>query len=223
MNGLISGNNSGNIDEDSIYVEDSELGTSPNGNNAERIDMIDGDTPAATFVATTSDWVATATLESHDTSIVGGILSHDLTDYSTGYLPAGGDDLSGGNANQYVTFWFRRTPVSKFDIQITGTVAGCWIKLPNVSDSVSSANGWWDMTTAYAGSGLPGDIGAGNGSNGVSLGGVVPTGSLISDQRHTCTFGTGSSSTATNNNILIRFKLTSGQSITSLSFRGASN
>jgi len=227
INGLIPGHNSGNIDEDSIYIDDSELGTSPNGNNAERINTLDGDNPAETFAGTSSDWVASATLDAHDAAIVGGLLSNNTTNYSTGYLPAGGDNLSGQNANQYVAFWFSRTPVSKFDIQITAPngVAGCWVELAGVSDTYTvSTNGWWDMSIAYGGSGNPGDTGLNNnGSLGVSLGTVMPLNTSISNQRYTCTFGGLSSSTATNNNIIVRFKLTSGQSITSLSFRGASN
>ena len=220
MNGTVSGHNSGNIDEDNIYIDNSELGTSPVSINAQRIDMISGDTPNASFTGTTTNWDPSILLDNHDAAIVGGKLSHDVTNYSTGYLPVGGSNLSSHNANQYITFWFRRTPVSKFDIQITGEIAGCWIKLPNVSDSTSSENGWWDMSSAYLGSGLPGDSGGGNGSNGVAVGGTIPINSSINNQRYTCTFGTGSSSDATNNNILIRFKLTNGQEITSLSFRG---
>jgi len=79
------------------------------------------------------------------------------------------------------------------------------------------------MTVAYGGSGTPGTQGGANGSNGVALSGTIPTGSAISNQRYTCTFGDQSSSSATYNNIIVRFKLTSGQSITALSFRGASN
>ena len=213
------------VDEDNVYVDDSELGTSPVSTNAQRIETATGDTPAETFIATTTDWVANAALDTWDAAIVGGVLSHDVTDYSTGYLPAGGSDLSGQDASQYVAFWFRRTPVSKFDIQLTAPsgVAGCWVELAGVSETYATTNVWWDMTIAYGGAGTPGTQGGANGSNGVALSGTIPTGTAISNQRYTCTFGDQSSSTATNNNIIVRFKLTSGQSITSLSFRGASN
>jgi hypothetical protein len=217
---VMRGSAGSRIDENEITV--SGLGSSPVSTDAGRIDMGDGDTPNESFTGTSTDWDSSAALDLWDAAVVGGLLTHDVVDYSSDYLPVGAD-LSGQNADQYVTFWFRRTPVSKFDIQITGEITGCWIKLPGVSDSVSSENGWWDMTVSYAGSGLPGDLPGGNGSNGVALGGTIPTGSSISNQRFTCTFGTGSSSGATNNNILIRFKVTSGDDISALTFREASN
>ena len=58
----------------------------------------------------------TGTLEVYDSTVVADVLSHDETDYSSGYLPVG-PDLSGGtrNGTQYFTFKFIRTSVSKFD------------------------------------------------------------------------------------------------------------
>jgi len=78
------------------------------------------------------------------------------------------------------------------------------------------------MTTAYAGSGAPGAsiAGGGNGSNGCALGGIVQINSS-GTQRRTCTFGTVSSSSTATKEIVIRIKLTSGQSITSLSILGS--
>jgi hypothetical protein len=217
---VMRGSSGSRIDENDIPV--SGLGTSPVSTNAGRIDMGDGETPNESFTATTTDWVSSAALDSHDAAVVGGELTHDTTDYSSGYLPVG-VDLSSQNASQYITIWFRRDAVSKFDIQITGQVSGCWIKLPGVSDALSSENGWWNMTIPYAGSGKPGDIGDGNGSNGVALAGSIPIGSSISDERYTCTFGIESSSNSTNNNILVRFKLVSGDFVSALSFKEASN
>jgi hypothetical protein len=222
MNGTTESHGGNFVDEDNIYVDDSELGTSPVATNAQRIDTGTGDTPADDFTGTSTDWSAVAILETHDASIVAGVCSHDETNYSTGYLPAGGDDLSSGRSGaQYVAFWFRRTPVSQFDIQITGTVDGCWVELAGESNTYATTNGWWDMTLVYQGTGIPGTQGGANGNNGCAVGTAMPTGSAISNTRYTCTFGQGvSSSTATNNNIIVRFKLTSGQSITALSFRG---
>jgi hypothetical protein len=79
------------------------------------------------------------------------------------------------------------------------------------------------MTLPYAGSGIPGTAGAtASGTLGAAVGGAIPTNTAISD-RYTCTFGTESSSNATDNTILIRFKLTSGQDVSFIRFREASN
>jgi hypothetical protein len=197
------------IDEDNILVN-GELGSSPVSANAARIVMIDGDTPNATFTGTTTDWNASA-IDAHDAVVVGGVLKHDTTNYSTGYLPSG-PDYSSKNANQYITFMFRRTPVSKFDISITGTIAGCWVKLPGVTNATYTANNEWrNLNLAY-----------GNGY-GCALGAVIPVGTAISSGRYTCTFGLDSSANSTNNIVLVRLKLTTGQKVTALSFRGASN
>jgi hypothetical protein len=128
-------------------------------------------------------------------------------------LPAGPNRTAFG-ATQYVTFFMRRTAVSKFDISVTGTYSGMWVKLPTLSDLyTASANGWYSMSTIYGGSGKPGDQAGANGSLGVALGSVASgTGTW------TCTFGTLSSTDSANNIIMVRFKLTAGQSITALSF-----
>ena len=65
------------------------------------------------------------------------------------------------------------------------------------------------MFDAYSGSGTPN-----NSDNGCASGGVM-TGSSGTFK---CVFGEQSSSNDTANRILIRFKLTSGQSITTLRF-----
>jgi hypothetical protein len=90
---------------------------------------------------------------------------------------------------------------------------------------VDSLNGWVNMSTAYAGSGAPGaNTGAGgNGSDGCSLGGTVTTGSSVSNESTTATFGTVSSSSTATNEIYVRIKLTSGQSVSALSLESASN
>ena len=65
------------------------------------------------------------------------------------------------------------------------------------------------MFVAYKGSGVPTTSEPGCAS-GLVMNGTSGT--------FTCVFGTESSSNDTNNRILIRFKMTSGQSITALSF-----
>jgi len=157
-----------------------------------------------------------------DATIVAGVLKHDITNYSTGYLPVGPNLSTGRSGSQYFTFKFIRTSVSKFDIQFSGTIAGLWVALPgSIIDSKSTIGGWLDMSVAYAGSGIPGVLG--NGSNGCALGGIVTLNSLVSSHRKTCTFGTVSSSDTTLNEIYVRIKLTTGQTVTALSLQTASN
>ena len=165
-----------------------------------------------------------STLETYDSTVVANILKHDQTDYSTGYLPAGPNLSSGRTGSQYFTFKIIRTSVSKFDVKWSGTIAGLWVALPgSVIDSTSSANGWIDMSIAYAGAGIPGANSPGNGSNGCALGGVAPLNSSQTNKSVTATFGTVSSSSTATNEIYIRIKLTSGQSVTALSLQTASN
>jgi hypothetical protein len=169
-----------------------------------------------------------STLETYDATVVGsgsaGVLKHDQTNYSTGYLPAGPNLSAGRTGTQYFTIKFVRTNVSKFDITYAGNVAGMWVALPgSVIDSSSSANGWISMTTAYAGAGYPGVNSPGNGSNGCALGGVVVPNVNTASTNKTCTFGTVSSSSTATNEIYVRIALTSGQSVTGLSLNAASN
>jgi len=165
-----------------------------------------------------------STLQTYDSTVVANILKHDQTNYSTGYLPSGPNLSSGRTTAQYFTFKIIRTSVSKFDVKWSGTIAGLWVALPgSVIDSTSSANGWIDMSIAYAGAGIPGANSPGNGSNGCALGGVAPLNSSQTNKSVTATFGTVSSSSTATNEIYIRIKLTSGQSVTALSLQTASN
>ena len=165
-----------------------------------------------------------STLQTYDSTIVANILKHDQTNYSTGYLPAGPDLSAGRSGSQYFTFKIIRTSVSKFDVKWTGNIAGLWVALPGSTiDSTSSANGWIDMSIAYAGAGIPGVNSPGNGSDGCALGGIAPLNSTQTNKSVTATFGTVSSSSTATNEIYIRVKLTSGQSVTALSLQTASN
>ena len=189
-----------------------------------------GNTPAfsASAVAFNSE---TSVLHTYDATVVGsgssGVLKHDITNYSVGYMPAGPDlsDLSAGRTlTQYFTFKFVRTATSKFDIKYTGTIAGMWVALPgSVTDSTSTENGWLDMSIPYAGAGVPGAGTGGNASNGCSLGGSVILNSPVTNSNKTCTFGTVSSSSTATNEIYIRIALTTSQTVTALSLQTASN
>ncbi len=181
------------------------------------------DTPAFTANATAFN-SQSSTLETYDATVVADTLKHDQTNYSTGYLPVGPDLSSGRGGSQYFTFKVVRTSVSKFDVKWTGTLAGLWVALPGSTiDSTSGLNGWLDMSVAYAGAGVPGSLAGGNGSDGCSLGGIAPLNSAQTNKSVTATFGTVSSSSTATNEIYIRIKLTSGQSITALSLESASN
>ena len=74
--------------------------------------------------------------------------------------------------------------------------------------------------TAYAGSGIPGsDTGqGGNGSNGCAStsGDIIATSTSLSGN-YTMTLGEENMTNATDNTVLIRIALTSGQTITNLS------
>lgn len=194
------------IDELSVTV--TGLGSLPNASNAVSVVLGGGDTPAGSPTA----WTSSTAINTYDATVVGGVLKHDQTDY-TSYLPAGPNLSVGRSAAQYRTFSFKRASRSTFKVVVTGTYAGCWIKLPGVSDATPNApNGWWNGFQAYDGAGVPGE--AGDTNAGCALGTVMSGASGT----FTLTFGTESSTNATGNEILIRFKLNAGQQITALSF-----
>ena len=164
----------------------------------------------------------TGTFYTTDATVVANLLKFDQTNYSSGYLPAG-PNLSAQGASQYFTFKFQRTTVSKFNIAYTGSLAGLWIALPGVTDTYASpTHGWLNMAVAYGGAGVPGTGSGGNGSVGCAVGGTA-TLNTSSSYNLTATFGTVSSSASTNNEIYVRIKLTSGQSISALSIGTPTN
>ena len=151
-----------------------------------------------------------------------GTIKHFTTDLSSGYLPAGPDLNTGRSGAQYYTFAFRRTTMANFNLTMSGKVSGMFIAAPGTAiDSASSLNGWLDCSTTYGGSGVPGaDTGnGGNGSNGCAFnsGDRVVDNTTYSNQEFTFTLGTENATNATGNNILVRIKLESGDSITALS------
>ena len=192
------------IDEDNISV--SSLGSG--SGNAYRVGDLTGDNPASDQ----QSWVATNTPDAHEAIIVGGVLKHDRTDYSTGYKPVG-PDLSSRNVDpQYAEFEIKRSGVSQFTIAYSGSCSGCWVTMPNNTawnTSLSGTNGWADMFQSYRGSGVPTTA-----EPGCSSGGVMDN----NGGSFTCVFGTESSSNDSENSILVRWKLAEGQSITSMSF-----
>jgi hypothetical protein len=155
--------------------------------------------------------------------IVGGVLRHDIGDYSTGYLPVGLNYSGKKIDSQYVDFVISEPSKSNITINIDGTYSGIWIGLEGYSDDVaicpnSTSFTWWDGFVAYNGSGLPGRAGASEGC----ADGILPTGTSGS---YTMTFGTANTSknsngtdAVTTKNIFVRLKLAAGESITSLTF-----
>ena len=191
------------VDEDNILV--SSLGTG--SGNAIRVNAgATGDTP--TPVSTTFNSSATPAV--YEAIVRGGTLRHDVTNY-TSYLPVGLNLSSGRSGTQYFQMLITRAAVSEFKIVVTGSYAGCFVCLPENSTwttGLSNTNGWADMFDAYSGAGNPN-----NADNGCAFGTVMSGGTGT----FTCVFGEESSSNG-NNKILVRFKLTSGQSITNVRF-----
>lgn len=194
------------IDEDNILV--SSVGTG--SGNAKRVNAgATGDNPSPVFTSFT----ASNTAATYESVVRGAVLRHDVTDYSNGsWLPAGPDYSSGRTGAQYFQMDFIRSQVSEFRIVVTGSYAGCWVCMPNNStwtSSLSGTNGWADMFQAYRGAGVPTSAEPGCSSGGAMNG---------NSGTFTCVFGTESSSNDSNNRILIRWRLNSGQSITAMSF-----
>ena len=149
-------------------------------------------------------------------------IKHYDTDLSSNYLPVGPDLATGRSGAQYFTFAFRRTTMSNFDITLTGTVSGVWVAAPGTDiDSTSGLNGWVHAGTTYGGAGTPGsNTGAGgNGSDGCAFtsGDRIIDGTSYSNDTFTMTLGDQNATNSTGNNILVRIKLESGDSLTALS------
>lgn len=208
------------IEETSIPVNSVGSGS---GNAARIVNPGGSDTPAYTASAALFN-SQTSTLHTYDATVVAAVVKHDQTNYSSGYLPIGPNLSAGRSGSQYFTFKFTRSVVSKFDVKYSGTIAGIWIALPGSAiDSTSTLNGWLSLSNAYNGAGVPGAGAGGNGSNGCAVGGVALLNGLLSNKRVTATFGTVSSSSTSTNEIYVRIKLTSGQTLTALSIEAATN
>lgn len=198
------------LDEGSIFFNSAVGGaTTPAGYRVPN----PGSTDTPVFTAGQTAFNSqSGTVQTYDAKVVGNILKHDVTNYATGYLPAG-PNYSGHGASQYFTFVFVRTGVSKFSITYTTStgVAGMWVAMPGTggtSGTTSTLNKWLSMAID-------------NGSaDGAALGGNFSPAATGTNTVN-ASFGTLSSSNATNNEIWVRIKLTANQSITAL-YLGAS-
>ena len=197
-----------NVDEDAIECTVGSL----TGGSATRVPAVSGaDNPSQSGASYSWGGGSAGSIDTYEAAVRGGDLRHDQTDYSTGYLPVGPDYSSGRDGSQYFQFQFIQSSISEFKISYTGSLAGCWVCMPDNSTwttSLSGTNGWADMFQAYKGSGVPTTA-----EPGCSSGGVMDT----NGGTFTCVFGTESSSNDSNNRVLIRFKLTSGNSISDIS------
>jgi hypothetical protein len=151
-----------------------------------------------------------------------GTLSHFTTDLSSGILPAGPDLDTGRSGAQYFTFAFRRTAMANFTVRMSGKVSGFFIAAPATDiDDASGLNGWLDAGTTYGGAGTPGsDTGnGGNGSNGCAFtsGDRIIDGTTYSNDTFTLTLGDQNGTNSFGNQVLVRIKLESGDSVTALS------
>jgi|APSaa5957512535_1039671.scaffolds.fasta_scaffold00062_48 hypothetical protein len=222
------------IVEQTIVVADA-LGNGTHTDDGKRVFNFSAattDNPAV--VSATNYYTSSLYSESADPGVSGtkeatirlGVMKYDVTNYSSGYLPVG-PDRSGDTGAQYYTFAFRRQVVSNFDLNITSAgIAGLWIAAPGTDiDDASGLNGWIDASTTYGGSGVPGsDTGnGGNGSDGCAFtsGDRIAASTALSGG-YTMTLGSENMSNATANVVLVRIKLTTGQSVTAISVGEAS-
>ena len=220
-------NGSTGIDEEAISVADS-LGAT-HDDDGKRITGFSGvaDTPAFDSSInnyTANVWTGSQTIAGTPEAVTRwGDISHFSTDLSgSAYLPTGPDLNTGRSGSQYFTFAFRRTTMANFTVRLSGKVSGFFIAAPGTTiDSASTLNGWADASVTYGGAGCPGaNTGAGgNGSNGVAFtsGDRIVDGTTYSNDTFTLTLGDQNASNSTGNNILVRIKLESGDSLTALS------
>jgi len=199
------------IDEQNVVIGDVGSGSG----NGVRINSISAtDNPANIWNGSTINFNQFITINDFEATVVGGVLSHDETDYTTTYLPYG-PDLSGGSRSgaQYFTFKFTRSSVQNFTININSPsgVAGIWMtsNIPNVQSLNAATNGWLDLYERYSGSGIA--------VGGCAIDYILPLNTALNNTAIGCTFGSESSSNSSTNDIFVRIKLTSGQSVTSLS------
>jgi len=172
------------------------------------------DNPASIWNASTINYNTFITLNDFEATVVGGVLKHDVTDYTTNYLPYGPNlNIPGRSGAQYFTFKFSRSSVQNFTLLINSStgIAGAWMtsNIPLIQSLNSSTNGWLDLYQRYSGSGIA--IG------GCAIDYIIPLNTALNNTAIGCTFGSESSSNSSTGDIFVRIKLTSGQSVSSLS------
>jgi hypothetical protein len=118
------------------------------------------------------------------------------------------------NGVSYITWLIRRSAVSQLKIIVEGTYSGTFVKLVGLDHLLNNTDyGWLDMGKLYDGYGTPA---TGRNINGCAVGTAMEgkSGSYI------CTFGELSSTNATNNNIIVRVKMTGTDIIKAFTIQG---
>ncbi len=106
------------IDEDSITNFGSNDGVRVNaGSNA--------DNPTAIY--TSWGGGSAGSIATYEATVRGGVLRHDTTNYSTGYLPVGPNYSVNRSGAQYYQVLLEQQYVSSFNIVVTGSYGGCWV------------------------------------------------------------------------------------------------
>ena len=183
-----------------------------------------GNTPAGPLPSTPTGWNSSQNLTAagyaHEAVVRGGFARVDTTNYSAApWLPAGPDYTAKDGAAQYLTFSWTQTAKSNFSITLTGAYSGLWIGMPGVSDNAGTSpealgGAWWDAFELYNGAGVPGRAGdapAGCANGSAASGG---TGTV------NITFGTESSTNATNNRVIVRVRLSAGDVLQRITMAG---
>ena len=205
---IMSGTPSNVIDEDNISS------TVGDGNNGTRVTAVSGaDNPSQSGASYSWSGGSAGAIATYEAAVRGGVLRHDQTNYSSGYLPVGPNYSASRGGAQFYQVMLQQANISEFNIVVTGSYGGCWVSIPDNSGwttGLSNTNGWANMFTAYGGSGVPRNAAPGCAS------GTVMSGSSGTFK---CVFGTESSSNATSPyRILIRWRLDAGDSITAMSY-----
>lgn len=205
------------VDEQNIVIQ---TGIGSGTGSAVRVSSgSNADTPANIWSASAVNFSASLTATqltttyAYEAIVTGGTLRHDQTNYSVNYIPTGPNLSTARTGSQYFTFKFNRQGISNFPLKINSTsgIAGLWIT-SNISSLLSfnsSTNGWVTPTALYNGTGVP--------INGCAVGSVVPLNTALNNTVVNCTFGTESSSNSGTNDIFVRVKLNSGQSVSFIS------
>ena len=217
-------NSSSGVNE-TIAVSDS-LGATHDDDGKRITGFPSSDNPSfssSTNYYTGSVWSGAVTIAGTQEAVTRwGTLSHFTTDLSSGILPAGPDLNTGRSGAQYFTFAFRRTAMANFTVRMSGKVSGFFIAAPATDiDDASGLNGWLDAGTTYGGAGTPGSdtSNGGNGSNGCAFtsGDRIIDGTTYSNDTFTLTLGDQNGTNSFGNQVLVRIKLESGDSVTALS------
>jgi len=172
--------------------------------------------------------------DSYEAKIIGGAITADKNNYSSGFFPTSSANYSAHNNTQYCQFEFTSVSagIQGFDLLITGTFTGLWVAMPNnLGDGPTGWmqgdagwNGWADcsQTLAYGrpGTGGTGAALVGGESDGNHNAIDATTGAINSSEVIHVNFGTSSTVWSTGNKtVFIRFSLAQGQSITRLAVK----